>query len=172
MQNLFSGTAVIPDLLQQIDILLHDSFQANHSEVAKMLNSFIEALDRLKDWEMHFQQGCPEAYYWPQVPDTKTIDGPHAFWFPNVTMANVYTHLWAFRIVCLTEIDRLSLLFPAFVLEIPAFASKFEFGYIKKQMVALSKQTCMGMEYLMQDEMRLFRTCVYFLSTAGGSSSI
>lgn len=156
MQSLLSEAAAIPDLLQKIDMLLYASFQPSNSEVTKMLNSFTDALTHLQDWEMRFQQGCPEAYYWTQVSDTRTTDGPDTLWFPNVTMANVYTHLWAFCIVCLTEIDKLSLLFPALALETPAFSSKFELGYIKNQTVALSKQICMSMEYLMQDEMKLF----------------
>lgn len=116
------------------------------------------ALDNLENWEIRLRTENTEPHYWSVFPDTHiTGASPHDgyTWYPNITMANVYTHLWAFRIICLSEISKLASL-PSFIPEIQSSSWQFDFNYTKENMIVLSKQICMSMEYLIQDRMRLF----------------
>lgn len=158
MQSLLSEAAIIPSLLQQIDVLLSDPCSSS-SEIANMLSSFIHVLNSLQNWESRLRTEITERHYWSVVRDaqsTGALPDDAYIWFPNITMANVYTHLWAFGIICLDEINKITLLFPSFAHEDKLLSWQFDFDHIQEEMMGLSKQICLSMEYLNQDRMRLF----------------
>lgn len=158
IQSLLSEAAAIPSLLQQIDMLLSDPCQGSSHDVINLVEYFMAALDNLENWEIRLRTENTEPHYWSVFPDTHiTGASPHDgyTWYPNITMANVYTHLWAFRIICLSEISKLASL-PSFIPEIQSSSWQFDFNYTQENMIVLSKQICMSMEYLIQDRMRLF----------------
>jgi len=72
-------------------------------------------------------------------------------------MANVYTNLWAFRIICFSELERLAEHFPCFDLtqDIP-LSKPLNLKHIHTYKTELAKQICLSMEYLLRDEMGLF----------------
>lgn len=159
MQSLLSEAAAIPSLLQQIDILHNDLYQGSSHDVANLLRYFMAAFDNFENWEVYLRTENAEAHYWSVSPDMQfTGASPHDgyIWYPNITMANVYTHLWAFRIICLSEINNLVSLSPSIIHRNQLSSWQFDFDNIQEDMIALSKQICMSMEYLIQDEMRLF----------------
>lgn len=159
MQSLLSEAAAIPSLLQQIDILHNDLYQGSSHDVANLLRHFMAAFDNFENWEVYLRTENAEAHYWSVSPDMQfTGASPHDgyIWYPNITMANVYTHLWAFRIICLSEINNLVSLSPSIIHRNQLSSWQFDFDNIQEDMIALSKQICMSMEYLIQDEMRLF----------------
>lgn len=158
MQSLLSEAAAIPSLLQQIDMQLNDPCQGSSHDVTNLVRYFVVALDNLQNWEIRLRTENTEPHYWSVSPDTQATgaslhDG--YIWYPNITMANVYTHLWAFRIICLSEISKLIYL-PSFIHGNQLSSWQFDFNNIQEYMIALSKQICMSMEYLIQDGMRLF----------------
>lgn len=159
MQNLLSEAAVIPSLLHQFDTLLCNPCQTSPSEITNMLGSFVGALDYLENWEWCFQQDDTAMHYWPVVTNAQ-FTGPtrHGalFWFPSVTMANIYTHLWAFRIACLIEIGKLTAIFPTVTFAHLSPPNHFDFDHIQGHMMVLAEKICLSMDYLMQDGMKLF----------------
>jgi hypothetical protein len=158
MQSLLSQAARIPALLQRNDILLDDNCDASAFEYMEMLQSFLDILDGFEAWESWLREEFDAPTYWQHTsgPSTKTNPGhcDLALWFPNVTMSNVYTHLWAFSIVCLTEIQRLRSNFPAMLVE--SWPSQFDSNHLESRKAELTTLICRSMSYLMQDEMRLF----------------
>lgn len=159
MQSLLSEAVAIPSLLQQVDMLLHDPCQGSSLDVSSLLKYLMAVLNSLENWEIRLRTENTEPHYWSVSPDTRVTEAssPDGYiWFPNITMANVYTHLWAFRIICLSEINNLVSLSPSFIHGNQLSSWQFDFDNIQEDTIALSKQICMSMEYLIQDGMRLF----------------
>ena len=157
MQSLLSEAAAIPSLLQQIDMLCNDPCQDSSHGVARLLRYLMAALNNLEKWEIRLQTENTEPHYWSVSPDTRVTELSSTgryIWFSNITMANVYTHLWAFRIICLSEIIKLTSLFPPLLDKSSSWQS--DYNNTQENMIALSKQICVSMEYLIQDGMRLF----------------
>ncbi|KAJ5360191.1 hypothetical protein N7517_009382 [Penicillium concentricum] len=73
-------------------------------------------------------------------------------------MANTFTHLWAFRIVCLSELKRFITHFLDNEQGQPAWIGQLDMNYaeIQAQMMTCAKSISLSMVYLLQDEMRLF----------------
>ncbi|KAA8642968.1 uncharacterized protein ATNIH1004_009730 [Aspergillus tanneri] len=154
MQSLLNEAVIIPSLLQQIDALLDTPCLTQISEVTETIRSIIDVLTRLEKWDMNLRYQSDKPCYWTQGTTPKTQDP--LLWYPNITMANVFTHLWTFRIICLCELMRLSLFFPGIALEELSRLSGLEISNTVDQIATLATQICMSMEYLMQDEMKLF----------------
>ncbi|CAG8909831.1 unnamed protein product [Penicillium egyptiacum] len=163
MQSLFNEAVILPALLHQSDCVLGSPAQCHLSDINKIPGSFINVLIRLDEWEMELQKGDQPCYwrcgYVSQV-ESRTTDDTRSlpFWYPNVTMANVFTHLWAFRIVCLSELKRFKTHFPGSDQEQPVWTGQFDKNddHIQDQLIVLAKNISLSMVYLLQDEMRLF----------------
>ena len=98
--------------------------------------------------------------YVSQEVESRTSDDTHLplFWDPNVTMANAFTHIWAFRIVCLSELKRFITLLPSHGQEQPIWIGQLDMNYddIQAQIIAFAKNISLSMVYLLQEEMGLF----------------
>ncbi|OJJ41817.1 hypothetical protein ASPWEDRAFT_287930 [Aspergillus wentii DTO 134E9] len=147
MQNLLSRSVGIPALLQRIDTLLDTPCQQTPDEVRETFFSFIDAMRNLEALETSLHLQAESKTHWSRGAD---------IWYPNVTMANVHTHLWTFKIICLTEMERLGLFFPCIILEDASLSSRFQFDHVQADTVELGRHICQSMEYLLQDEMKLF----------------
>ncbi|KAL1963109.1 hypothetical protein VTN77DRAFT_8652 [Rasamsonia byssochlamydoides] len=161
MQNLLSQVAIVPSMLHQIDRFTKALCEPTPSDVTETFFSLVDVVIRLENWEISLQSETDGPCYWPRVTDrtpTKQSSSSHdpSIWFPNITMANVFTHLWAFRIVCLAELEKLASSHPYLVLEAWSLPRHLRLDRIQDHILALSKQICHSMEYLMQDEMKLF----------------
>ncbi|PLB52007.1 hypothetical protein P170DRAFT_352165 [Aspergillus steynii IBT 23096] len=160
MQRLLSKAVIIPSLFRKCDEILDTPCASDISEIRGICRSFIDIVRQLEDWETSTRVEIGRPYFWNQD-KTFSSRSPPTFeesflWYDNVTMANVFTHLWAFHIVCLSEIERLMLLFPETLLGETSLLSLKDVGDITSRTLTLSKQICLSMEYLMQDEMKLF----------------
>ncbi|KAJ5212980.1 hypothetical protein N7449_000149 [Penicillium cf. viridicatum] len=73
-------------------------------------------------------------------------------------MANTFTNLWAFRIVCLSGLKRFIAHFLSCDQEQPIWTGQLDMNYddIQAQMIAFAKNISLSMAYLLQDEMNLF----------------
>ncbi|GIK00269.1 hypothetical protein Aspvir_004289 [Aspergillus viridinutans] len=160
MQDFLSGVAIIPNYLHAVDQLMANPDDGSADNVSEVCFAFVEWIDRLEQWEqmLEREEGAPyeissEGEH-PSQAINPGITG-HTLWYPCVTMANVCTHLWAIRIVCLKEIDKLRATFSN-ILEacIPAKFCSVE--YQQNQVLTLSKRICHSMEYLLQDELKFF----------------
>ncbi|PGH03467.1 hypothetical protein GX51_04041 [Blastomyces parvus] len=171
IQSLFGQVAIVPTLLQQVDQLLaqnpHDS---RDLEAKRILYAFVDTLSNLEKWETLLQGDSDVPGYsictgdYPSPRPALSKDNDIVIWFPNVTMANVYTHLWTFRIVCLTEAEKIRALLPRHALEEDSMLLRqFQPALVQEKVLWLSSLICSSMEYLMQDGMKLYGPASTFL---------
>jgi hypothetical protein len=81
--------------------------------------TFGQVLELLHEWEQLYRLNIKEPAYWPRLTQSMNVshsvlecDSGESFWFPNVLVANAFTHLWAFRIICLIHCEQLESRFP------------------------------------------------------------
>jgi hypothetical protein len=155
MQCLITETAALPTLLRQTDQLLMSASETNH--VRELCNAYLEILSRLESWEASFRDTTSPQFWTCSTNPSSRAPAPLdlCLWFPNITMANVYTHLWSFRIICVSEVSQLVSLFPS-VGWCDSRMSTFIPDNCWEFLRSLSLQICSSMEYLMQDDLRLF----------------
>lgn len=161
MHTLFNQVAIVPTYLHQIDKMSENPGQTDPSATTMLFSALANILVGLENWEISLQRQTGSPCYWPRVTDSQPKDRTlqtqdTALWFPNVTMANVFTHIWAFRITCMTELEKLALLFPWLILGEMSLTTQCHLHHVQNHTLALSNQICSSMEYLMQDEMKLF----------------
>jgi hypothetical protein len=141
LQALMSEAAVIPSILEQMDVE-----GARAAEEA--LRAFEAVLSRLNAWADACYSSAPESspLFWYQP----SSDGrrPH-IWFENITAASALTHFWAFKAICLRNMDHLRAPVCADSSHAP------DTGYLEEAK-RLSVMICQSIEYLMQDRMKLF----------------
>lgn len=149
MQVLLGHALTIPALLEEADKIEID--------IQVMKKSFESALDTLTAWEDHFLS-CDETIYWPIPSDRlKSSVDPDllpdtCFEFFDVSHANSLSHCWAFRIVCLLQLDALDGQMSGVQSE-----ETQELGHNRKdQILELCTQICRGSPYLLQPEMSLY----------------
>jgi hypothetical protein len=159
MQDFLSEVAIMPKYLNAVDQLMANPDDGSADNVTEVCFAFVECIDRLEQWEqmLEREEGAPyeiSAGVHAAQAINPGITG-HTLWYPSVTTANVCTHLWAIRIVCLKEIDKLRATFSSIVEAcIPAKFCSVE--YQQNQVLTLSKLICHSMEYLLQDELKFF----------------
>lgn len=164
MQSLLNEVVILPALLHQSDCILGGLAQADLSDISKIPGSIANVLIRLDEWETALRTGDQPCYwrcdYVSQEVESRTSDDTHLrfFWYPNVTMANAFTHLWAFRIVCLCELKRFITHFSGHDQEKPIWIGQLSMNNddIQAQTTAFAKNISLSMVYLLQEEMRLF----------------
>ncbi|PCH01806.1 Hypothetical protein PENO1_041210 [Penicillium occitanis (nom. inval.)] len=164
MQSLLNKAAIIPSLMSHSDTLLAKAHEVSFgTEVKDLFNRFVDALIDLENWEMDYCHESDRWCYWPShIPAAYPVTGDSIsyckpLWYTNVTMANVYTNLWACRIICFSEVERLTQHFPSFRFphHIP-LSKTLNLKHIYTNKTALAKQICLSMEYLLREEMGLF----------------
>ncbi|KAK6811307.1 hypothetical protein RU639_013162 [Aspergillus parasiticus] len=164
MQSLLNEVVNLPSLLHQSDCVLGSLVQSDLSDINKAICSFINVLVRLDEWEAAVQQGGKPCYwrcgYVSQEVESRASDDTclGLLWYPNVTMANAFTNLWAFRIVCLSELKRFVAHFLGRDNEQPIWTRQLDMNYddIQAQIISFAKNISLSMVYLLQDEMGLF----------------
>ncbi|CAG8306723.1 unnamed protein product [Penicillium nalgiovense] len=163
MQSLLNEVVILPALLHQSDSVLGSLAQGHSSDINKIPRSFINVLIRLDEWEAVLQKGDQPCYwrcgYVSPAVESTTSDDTHLplFWYPNITMANSFTHLWAFRIICLSELRRYIAHFPGRDQQPISTGHPFmNYDNIQAQMITFAKSISLSMVYLLQEEMRLF----------------
>jgi hypothetical protein len=161
MHILLNKVAIVPTCLHQIDEMSDNPGQTDPSAITTLFSSLANILVGLENWETSLQHGPDGPCYWPHATDSQPKEGAPqtqdtALWFPNVTMANVFTHMWTFRIICMTELEKLALLFPWLILGEMSLTNQCHLHHIQDHTLTLSNQICSSMEYLLQDEMKLF----------------
>ncbi len=138
-----SDAAEIPAILEKMDA---DGAGAVSGEA---LRRFETVLGRLDAWSDSFRSSVPASslHFW----FLPSGDGRRQrIWFRDITAASALTHLWAFRAICLANIDRLRRLCDPEAANGAAKTEHFE------EAKSLSVMICQSIEYLMQDKMKLF----------------
>lgn len=158
MQTLLSHTACIPSLLQQTDMVLASSRNASLDQATALCTNYLELSSAMRKWEQLLQFHYPGSLWHlpsfskpgPSLPPGRSI------WFSDITMANIYTHLWTFRIICAIEFDRLFSLYPSADLHCSVAHNIFSSQDIQGHNETLAGIICCCMEYLIQGDLKLF----------------
>lgn len=151
---------MLPGLMEHLDDLETSLSEANVL-AHKLVTEISEVLATLSDWESSYRLGFTGAPYWskPSVDSSAsfpTADDKNSLWFVDILAANAFTHLWALQILCISECEKLQHRFPDLAgdslgaeASIPAHSSRLNIN-------TLSTWICKSMEYLMQDEGRMY----------------
>jgi hypothetical protein len=143
MQQLMSEAAVVPSILERMDT------EGASAVAEEALGAFQAVLDRLDAWADAFHSSTSESspLFWLRPADDA---GRWHIWFQNITVASALTHLWAFKVICLRNIDQLQAAVPRADSRQAAGTGSLE------ESKRLSVMICQSIEYLMQDTMKLF----------------
>jgi hypothetical protein len=157
MQTLMGDAAVLPSILEEIDSLQALSPDTSVQRAYKVKDTLSEVLVRLSRWDGRFEK--EEKPNHKSLQHTEVTDCRQGelldFWFSSLLAANVYTHMWAFQIICLTELAKLSLVLrdcDGYGISRAGEAREEHEGRLH----ALATRICQCMEYLLQDEMMLY----------------
>jgi hypothetical protein len=142
MQALMSEAAAVPSILERMDA-------EGDGATKEILPAFEAALDRLDVWADGFYSSAPASSptFWFQPSE---VAGRPNIWFQNITVASALTHFWAFKVICLRNIDQLRTSCANHDSNNVSEMAHFE------EAKRLSLMICQSIEYLMQDRMKLF----------------
>ncbi|KAH7118020.1 hypothetical protein B0J11DRAFT_537302 [Dendryphion nanum] len=156
MQKLIGEAAIIPSIMEEIDLLPSLPHAMAISRAFKAQDTVSGVLKRLDDWKGRFGRltiGPPTGYLQILDPDRAHITASN-IWFPNLLAANVHIHLWAFQIICIAQLETLSLY--TFGRE-----GEHETGNPRSydrnnfRQLSLAAKIRQSVEYLLQDAMKL-----------------
>lgn len=154
MQSLLSQAAALPTILHTLDNLSGPgTSNQNQCESIRILKCFEDLLNRLNEWEASEFNNATSPLYWYRDQDAEEIP---CMWFPSITMANAITYIWAFRIICLCEMERLASSLPQPSFEYLRILKEQHIESVQISSETLMRQICESMEYLLQGEMKLF----------------
>lgn len=142
IQLLMDDAVTLPSLLEAIDLLGSLASEKAILEAHRIQSGLLEIHASLCKWKSLYrvEASCP--------------------WFPDIMSANIHIHTWAFEIICLTELEKANF----FLAEhertfesVPAVGQTLEKNsYSHKQVLELACKICQSVDYLIQEEMRLF----------------
>ncbi|ORY18200.1 hypothetical protein BCR34DRAFT_504920 [Clohesyomyces aquaticus] len=163
MQALITHVAILPAILERTDLsrtLPDDAATSGTSRLALALRKVLKSLGQ---WEERLRNNI--AWH-TDGSCCHPVSGEHA-WFPNLMNATVCIHVWAFKIICFTELETLN----AFRLKVDGKQKYGMSGANKKNQESamnLANKICQSMGYLLQDEMKLYGplSAVFPLKTA------
>lgn len=154
MQRLISHAAPLPSLLQRSDSLLKSPSEPKIDELQDLCDSYLQCLSGLELWETAHQQNNPASMWNRFRPNQEAgVSSEKQIWFSNITMANSYTHLWAFRIICAEELD--TLIRSIFSMDQDP-STYVPSRYSNERMETLAVLICCSMDYLLQEDLKLF----------------
>jgi hypothetical protein len=148
MQQLINLAASLPSFLEQSDQLAEAPCEADSTQLSHLWKSFSTLSSHLEAWEESLYG--QSIWTQPLGSSSRPSLSSACLWFSDITMANFYTHLWAFQIICILELNHLASLAHELDLhgwELPKGSTSIQ---------AVSRKICLSMEYLLQDDMKLF----------------
>ncbi|GKZ26046.1 hypothetical protein AbraIFM66951_005084 [Aspergillus brasiliensis] len=156
MQSLLSHAAALPLILHRMDkISGSDAHIQDQYEATCIFNSFDDLLGSLNEWENSESNNATSPLYWYRDQDTGASTIP-CIWFPSITMANAITHIWTFRIICIYEMERLASSLPQPNFDYLRILKEYHVENVQESSEGLMRRICESMEYLLQEEMKLF----------------
>lgn len=157
MQRLLTEVACIPTILELIDTLDHGTPSGAAFIAKKAISMLLKTYSNLQGWGDHFNgQPSTGLFCWTIESSDHWAWGGHKVWFPNISAANLIMHLWAFKVVCLIEVQKLQTRFP----DVPCDWS-VKAGYkitdsLREVYLGLCVKIVQSMEFLFQDRLALF----------------
>ncbi|KAK5655383.1 hypothetical protein OQA88_5653 [Cercophora sp. LCS_1] len=158
LQELMGEAITIPRLLENLDKAAGSPREVAVLVATDTLREIIAVFDSLDRWQQTFHSRWLKAPLFGSITLSEEVAGrdwPN-FWFPGITDANVATHYWAFRVVCLATVRQISILHPEIPFDHEDLAWRLPEGNSFLEMKQLSTWIVQSMDYLMQEEMKLF----------------
>ncbi|KAM0286937.1 hypothetical protein ACHAQH_000621 [Verticillium albo-atrum] len=149
LQNLFSEMINLPPTIGIVESL--DSMPLEQAELAAQtaLRDFDRWIRRLIDLREAQSDDEQSAYF----PAEYRVGDLSALKFPSITAANLFTHIWAFHIVCARNIRQVVSIFPCLGAEVDR---SLESLVSKDVVVQLTMLIFRSIEFLTQEEFKLF----------------
>lgn len=120
-------------------------------------------LDRLAETQKMLESGDTE---WSPTHLTQEHE---IIQFPNITAANLFTHLWAFRLACIVYIKRLAALFPWILLEA---SNELDIEAIVAREGECILLILRSIEFLMREDFRLYGAASVILPLKAASDAL
>ncbi|KAK4170500.1 hypothetical protein QBC43DRAFT_6855 [Cladorrhinum sp. PSN259] len=149
VQALMGEAAIIPKILENLDKRGDLDREMAKVTSGKTLTGLLALLERLESWAVDFRSSSEAPPFWCEP--AGGVYGRGRIWFKDLTAANGFTHFWAFKVICLINIERLLASYPEFTANV-RLPEPCVFDETKK----LSIMMCQSIEYLMQGDMKLF----------------
>ncbi|KAH7182191.1 hypothetical protein DER46DRAFT_587928 [Fusarium sp. MPI-SDFR-AT-0072] len=169
MQLLFSEASIIPTILELIDTLEHSPACVAASIATEAIYLLKRAYDQLQDWGDPLGAEASTGVFCWQVPsESSSAWAGYNLWFPSISVANMVMHLWAFKVVCLAEIQKLRTRFPNVSCAWPVPVDCDLGDYLQQTYRELCVRIVQGTDFLLQDHLALFGplSIVFPLTTA------
>lgn len=157
MQLLLSEASGIPTILELIDTLEHSSPSVSSFIAAQAIALLTTSYNNLEGWGEPLNADPSTGFFcWRRTSNSSWALEGYNIWFPSVSAANLAMHLWAFKVVCLTEIQKLHARFP----DIPCDWSVpvgCEIGcWLRDIYLELCVKIVQSANFLLQDRLALF----------------
>ncbi|KAH8121396.1 hypothetical protein ACSS6W_004536 [Trichoderma asperelloides] len=148
---LMTEATAIPSILVDIDELEYDSHGSNSPFL--VFQALKDLLNALINWNIAFQSLDNKPSF--RILN-KGTERP-CLWFPDITSANSMTHYWAFWIMCVVYIRKLRDSYPElrdddFLIN----GESPESPIVTEMAIQMSTWIFQSIEYLVQEEMKLF----------------
>ncbi|KAF6518122.1 hypothetical protein HZS61_002200 [Fusarium oxysporum f. sp. conglutinans] len=176
LQALMNDVIAVPAIFEELDTckFMPASRAAYHAENA--LTMIVAVVDRLTQ-SYHSTLLSGNSWWYMSRAENEV-----SLWFPDITVANYLTHYWAFWIICVTHIRQLREAYPSLKeREVLVDGQAPESQDISEKLMDLSTQIFQSIEFLIQDEMKLFgiasaalpfQTACSFLKRNNGSEGV
>ncbi|KAI6764063.1 hypothetical protein HG530_007852 [Fusarium avenaceum] len=157
MQLLLSEASGIPTVLELIDTLEHSPPSVSSFIATQAITLLITSYNNLEGWGETLNADPSTGFCcWHVASNSSWAWGGCNIWFPSVSAANVAMHLWAFKVVCLTEIQKLQTRFPGISCDWPVPVG-CELGYwLRDTYIELCVKIVQSAKFLLQDRLALF----------------
>lgn len=169
MQLLFSEASIIPTVLELIDTLEHSPACIAESIATEAIYLLKRTYDQLQDWgDPLGAEPSNGVFCWKVPSESSSAWAGYNIWFPSVSVANVVMHLWTFKVVCLTEVQKLQTRFPHVSCAWPVPVDCELGDYLQETYRELCVRIVQGTDFLLQDRLALFGplSIVFPLTTA------
>ncbi|CAJ0538598.1 Ff.00g066320.m01.CDS01 [Fusarium sp. VM40] len=157
MSLLLSEASGIPTILELIDTLEHSPLSVYSFIAAQAIALLTTSYNNLEGWGDPLNADPSTGFFcWRTKSNSPWAWGGYNVWFPNVSAANLAMHLWAFKVVCLTEIQKLQSRFPGIPCDWPVPAGCELRYWLRDTCIELGVKIVQSANYLLQDRLALF----------------
>jgi hypothetical protein len=161
LQSLLSVAASIPAVLEKVDSVLCDAFNAAPAAASQLIGELTESKAHLEAWHTSFADSSPGPLYWRRTIEHDIGGSFESIWYHDLSTANVFIYFWAFHLICLVNIKNLWDRFPT---PKPSGQNDATHGAEARrdECSELSTRIYQSMEFVLQPEFML-----YGISSAG-----
>ncbi|KAJ4265939.1 hypothetical protein NW762_003912 [Fusarium torreyae] len=152
LQSLLSIAASMPKVLEKIETLENEPTNVATTAARTHLAQLIKIRMRLESWASSFERSSPEPLYWHKRQDKDIECHYDVLSFPSLSTANALTHLWTFKIICMSKIQDLLARFP----ELTGFRIIVSIASLRKSCIELGAKILQSMTFLIRQDFMLY----------------